>query len=261
MLRIRENNGYLAVNSAAEKGFYLIDLTVKFINRWCFNLRESAMIARARSSGSALVVALAVWFGGSGLAAAACYTPTQQLPAQTVNDFLGNSSQLLQDPKNADGGADMIALIRDLIASNPATLPVVIALLANANPAQQTAIGTGLGQAAGLCIRSDPAFAADIQTQLAGSTSDTAKNAYAAVTGNQPIRSVAGGGGVSGGSSGGSTGGSLGSTVAGTGFTQLSSTGTVNTASNFFQAGTTAASAASTSTTTTITSAATSVSP
>jgi hypothetical protein len=85
----------------------------------------------------------------------------------------------------------MIALVRDLVASNPATLPLIIGLLANANPAQQTAIGTGLGQAAGLCIRPDPAFAADIQSQLAGSTSDNAKNAYAAVTGNQPIRSVA----------------------------------------------------------------------
>ena len=83
---------------------------------------------------------------------------------------------------------------------------MIIALLKNANAGQQTAIGTGLGQAAGLCIRSDPAVAGDIQTQLAGTTSDVAKNAYAAVTGNQPIRSVAGGGGVSGGSSGGSTG-------------------------------------------------------
>jgi hypothetical protein len=221
------------------------------------------MMLRAGSSVVGLVVAFLLWSASGGPASAACYTPAQQLPAQTVNDFLGNAGQLLQDPKNAGGGADMIALVRDLVASNPGTLPAIIALLANANPAQQTAIGTGLGQAANLCITSDPTFAADIQSQLALSNSDSAKTAYAAATG-KPIRSVAGGGGVSGGSSGGSTGGSVGSPGSGTGsFTQFSSNGTVNTPTSFFQAGTTGAGGASSSTTntTTITSAATSVSP
>jgi hypothetical protein len=195
------------------------------------------MILPARSGVSALIVTLALWFGTSDLAIAARCTADQQLPAQTVNSFLANANQLLQDANNAGGGADMIALIRDLVASNPATLPLIIGLLANANPAQQTAIGTGLGEAAGLCIRPDPAFAADIQTQLAGSTSDAAKNDYAAVTGNQPIRSVAGGGGVSGGASGGSTGGSLTSSGGSTAFSQFSSNSTLNTATNFFTGG------------------------
>jgi hypothetical protein len=217
------------------------------------------MILGATSSVPVLVVTLALWFGSGGSTNAACYTPDQQLPAQAVNDFVGNSAQLLQGPGNANGGADMIARVRDLVASNPATLPLIIALLANANPAQQTAIGTGLGQAAGLCIRPDPAFAADIQTQLAGSPSDAARNAYAAVTGNQPIRSVAGGGGVSGGSSGGSTGGSVTGSGGSTAFTQFSSNSTLNTATNFFTGSTSSAGGAgSTGTTTT---AATSVSP
>jgi hypothetical protein len=207
--------------------------------------REKAMILRARSSAS--LVALALWFGSSLSASAACYAPDQQLPAPTVSDFLGNPSQLLKDPKNTDGGADMIAFVRDLVASNPATLPRVIALLDNANPAQQTAIGTALGQAAGLCIRPDPTFAADIQAQLAASISDNAKATYAAVTGNQPIRGVAGGGGVSGGSSGGSTGvvvGAIGSSS--TAFTQFSSNGTPNSVTNFFTGGTSGASSAGT---------------
>lgn len=215
------------------------------------------MILPARLAVTALVVTLALWFGSGGSAIAACYTPDQQLPAQTVNDILTNANQLMQDPKNAGGGADMIALVRDLVASNPATLPLIIGLLANANPAQQTSIGTGLGQAAGLCIRPDPAFAADIQSQLAGTTSDNAKNAYAAVTGNQPIRSVAGGGGVSGGSSGGSTGGTLGPTTSNSSFTPFSSNSTINTASNFFTGGTSSAGGAGSTGTT----ATTSVSP
>jgi hypothetical protein len=236
----------------------LVDFTVKFTSVWYFDLRENAMILPARSGVSALIVTLTLWFGSSGSAVAACYTADQQLPAPTVNNFIANATQLLQDPNNVGGGADMIALVRDLVASNPATLPLIIGLLANANPAQQTAIGTGLGQGAGLCIRPDPAFAADIQTQLAGSTSDAAKNAYAAVTGNQPIRSVAGGGGVSGGSSGGSTGGSLTSSGGSTAFSQFSSNSTLNSATNFFTGGTSSAGGAGSTTGTT---AATSVSP
>jgi hypothetical protein len=200
------------------------------------------MILRAKSSISSSIFGLVLLFGSGLSASAACYAPDQQLPAQAVSDFMGNSGQLLQDPKNAAGGAEMISLVRDLVASNPATLPLVIALIGSASPAQQTAIGTALGQAAALCLRPDPTFAADIQTQLAGSTSDNAKNAYAAVTGNQPIRSVAGGGGVSGGSSGGSTGFVVGSTGTGTGFTQFGSNGTSNSSTNFFTGGTSSAS-------------------
>jgi hypothetical protein len=209
------------------------------------------MILRARSGLPALLVAVALWFGSAGSATAACYTLDQQLPAQTINDFLGNSNQLLQDPKNANGGADMIALVRDLVASNPATLPRVIALLASANPAQQTAIGTGLGDAANLCITPDPTFAADIPSQLALSSSDSAKTAYAAVTG-KPIRSVAGGGGVSGGSSGGSTGGTLGPTTSSSSFTQFSSNSTINTETNFFTGSTSSAGGAGTTATTSV---------
>ncbi|MGY0575845.1 hypothetical protein ACTGJ9_036400 [Bradyrhizobium sp. RDM12] len=188
---------------------------------------------------------IAFLVGVSAQALAACYGPDQQLPATTVDEFLGNSRQLLQDPKNAEGGPSLIRQVRDLVASNPATLPIVIALLSTANSAQQGAIGTGLGQAAGLCIRPDPAFAIDIQTQLAATPSEDAKNAYAAATGS-PIRSVAGGGGVSGGASGGSTGGSLQSGASfGTGIALFSSNSTLNSSTNYFTGGTSSASATS----------------
>jgi hypothetical protein len=245
---------HVRVNPSSEKSFYLVDFTVKFLTKRHLLSWEKAMILPARSSTPVMVVTLAIWFSGGGLATAACYAPDQQLPAQSVSDFLNNPSQFLQDAKNAEGGADMIALVRDFVASNPAALPAVIALLDKASPAQQTAIGTGLGQAASLCIRPDPTFAADIQTQLAGTTSDAAKNAYAAVTGNQPIRSVAGGGGVSGGSSGGSTGGTLGSPTTGTAFTQFSSNSILNTSTNFFTGSTGSAGSAGTGGTTSTTS-------
>src|SRR5436305_14502950 len=79
-------------------------------------------------------------------AEAACYSPTQQLPAQVVNDFVANAGQMLQ--QNPNGGAQMIARIRDLAASNPSTLQAIMGLVATANKDQKVAIGTGLAQAA-----------------------------------------------------------------------------------------------------------------
>jgi hypothetical protein len=220
----------------------LVKVALNFILT-CDGCEEKAMIIRVKSRVAALVVAVALC-GSGGSATAACYAPDQQLPAQAVNNFLGKPDQILQDSKNAQGGSEMIALVRDLLASNPATLPLVIALLGNANPAQQTAIGTGLGQAAGLCIRPDPTFAADIQTELAGSTSENAKTAYAAVTGNRPIRSVAAGGAVSGGSSGGSTASILASS-ANSGFTPFNANSVLGTSKDYFTGGTSGATGSS----------------
>jgi hypothetical protein len=236
------------VNRAAEKGFYLVDFTVKFITERHLIAREKAMILQARSSISALAITLALWFGSGGSAAAACYAPDQQLPAQTVNDFLAAPGQILQDTilldaagqqeAGASGGNDMIAHVRDLVASNPATLPLIMALLATANPAQQKAIGNGLGQAASkICKGTDPVFAADIQNAVASSSLEAAISGYKVATGEDPTRSVAGGGGVSGGSSGGSTGGVLGTPSTGTSFTQFTSNGTTNTPTNFLTGG------------------------
>jgi len=188
-----------------------------------------------------VAIGMSVSAGGLAPAMAACYAPDQQLPAQTVGDFLGNPAQVLQDAKNAEGGQDMITLVRDLVASNPTTLPAVIGLLDKANAAQQGAIGSALGQAANLCLKPDQAFAGDIVGQLAASSSDSAKNAYAAVTGTYPLRSVAGGGGVSGGASGGTTG-SLSTPAGGNStFTAFSANSVPGSAGNLFTGSTTSA--------------------
>jgi hypothetical protein len=184
----------------------------------------------------------AFWLAGAATASAACYSDSQKLPAQAISDFTGAPGKLLADAKNADGGADLIASVRDLVASDPAVLPAIIGLLGSANPSQRVGIGTGLGQAANTCS-SDPAnldnmkFAADIQTQLALSNADDAKTSFAAVTGNAPIRAVAAGGGVSGGSSGGFTG-SLSSPAARSTFTAFTSTSVPNVSNNFLTSST-----------------------
>ena len=65
---------------------------------------------------------------------AACYGPGQQLPAQVVSRSMNDPEQLLtQFPS---GGPQMISLIRDLVASEPGTLPLILDLSAKANSEQ-----------------------------------------------------------------------------------------------------------------------------
>lgn len=141
-----------------------------------------------------------------GASFAAC--TNDRAAAENAANFINNTASLLNGPNGSRTPAEISSEVRDFVAANPQALAAVIALLkaGSLTPEQQKAIGTGLGLAAGICIRPDPAFAAEIQTQLAGTDSGDAKTAYAAVTGNQLIGSVGGGGGGgSSGAAGGST--------------------------------------------------------
>jgi hypothetical protein len=108
-------------------------------------------------------------------ASAAGYTATQALPAQTIQDFLAKPSALLD--QFPDGGAEMIAKIRDLAASDPATLNPIIGLLANANFKQASAIGTGLGQTALMAVKTDQAYANAIQQALVAANNAPGRSA------------------------------------------------------------------------------------
>ncbi len=158
------------------------------------------------------------------------------LTQQQVSAFLAHPSALLA--ANPDGGPTLVSSIRDLMLTDPATtakvcpasaksnciLSAIIALLAEANANQQTAIGSGLGQAALALARSDPVLANEIQTALAASGAPLAIASYEAETGNVQIGAAGGegGGGGSGPVSGGPPTGGGGGGGAGTG----SSTGT-----------------------------------
>jgi hypothetical protein len=115
-----------------------------------------------------------------------------------VSVFLANPSALLT--ANPNGGGQLVSTIRALMFSNPATLPAILALLANANAAQKTAIGTGLGQAAMALVNSNPDLANQIQTALTASGVPLAIASYSVTTGNVQIGSTGGGGGSGGGS-------------------------------------------------------------
>jgi hypothetical protein len=129
---------------------------------------------------------------------------------QAISQFLANPAQVLQQYPN--GGAQLISLIRDVAVSHPEALQTITGLLSGASTDQQSAIGSGLGQAAQIVVRTNQAYANQIQQAIAGSPSEDAKVAFAGVTGNTTIASSGGGGGGGGGGAGGGTGGPTGST-------------------------------------------------
>ncbi|MGY4280804.1 hypothetical protein ACVWXO_000024 [Bradyrhizobium sp. LM2.7] len=63
----------------------------------------------------------------SSAASAAVYPPQRQLPAQVISDFKGSPNSLLQ--QYPVGGPQLVSRVRDLGASDPTTLPGLIALL------------------------------------------------------------------------------------------------------------------------------------
>jgi hypothetical protein len=153
----------------------------------CFRLFSRAVLGAA-IAGSLLVSVLP--------ASAALYSPRQALPSQTIQQFLSNPASLL-----ALSGPQLIAMVRDLAASDPGTLNAIIGLLSSANPDQSTAIGTALGQVALMAAGTDPSYATQIQDAVATSKNTSALVAFSAVVGGD-IKITAATGGVGGGGGG-----------------------------------------------------------
>jgi hypothetical protein len=146
-------------------------------------------------------LAILVVLGAGEAAQAACYGTGEQLSGQTLSQFINDPSRLLT--QYPSGGPQMISLIRDLVASDPGTLSLIINLDAKANPDQLQAIGTGLGQAALVCKRTAQPFSNEIQRTAIATNNQPLTQAFAGVMGDQFLGladpSVGGGGaGVTG---------------------------------------------------------------
>jgi hypothetical protein len=155
-----------------------------------------------RSLVSLIAVGYLVIHPGVSPAVAAQLTSTQ------VGQFVADPSALLK--ANPNGGGRLVSQIRDLMLSDtclpsPAAprlascqdvLTAIIGLLANANNAQKSAIGTGLGEAAQAMETTNPTLANDIQTALAKNGDKLALEAYQTTVGNQAIGAAGGGGGA-----------------------------------------------------------------
>ncbi|MGY3361280.1 hypothetical protein ACVWZK_007943 [Bradyrhizobium sp. GM0.4] len=141
----------------------------------------------------------------SSAASAAVYPPQRQLPATVISEFKATPGTLLtQFP----AGAQLISRVRDLGASDPTTLPALIALLKD--PAttkdQIRAITAGLAQVARMAATSDQAFATEIQAAIAGTNNPDVIAAYQAATGDVAIAAAGGGAGGGGSGAGGPIG-------------------------------------------------------
>jgi hypothetical protein len=169
-----------------------------FLNLW-----EAGMLFRLSRMVIASLASLAI------IAAFVVSVRAQTATDQAVNQFLSNPTQTMQDYPS--GGAKFISLIRDVAVSHPEALATIISLLSAANADQQAAIGSGLGQAAQIVVKTNQAYASQIQQAIANSNSDSAKTSFASVTGNTTIASTGGGGG-------GGDGGGVGGQTSFTGF-------------------------------------------
>ncbi|WP_354068573.1 hypothetical protein [Bradyrhizobium sp. LB5.2] len=133
---------------------------------------------------------------------AAIYPANRQLSAQLISDFKASPAALLQ--QFSSGGAQLISRVRDLGASDPTTVPVLIALVKDAATTrdQMRAIVAGLAQLARMAAQQDQAFANEIQSAIAGTANPDVIAAYQAATGDVTIAATGGGGTGSGGATG-----------------------------------------------------------
>ena len=139
------------------------------------------------------------------VATALVFPSLARAQSSAVDQFIANPAQALQN--YPDGGAQLISLIRDVAVAHPEALNAIIALLANANASQQSAIGSGLGQAAQIVVSNNPDYANQIQQAVAAAGSENASTAFASVTGNVNIAATGPGGGGGGTGGGGGVGG------------------------------------------------------
>jgi hypothetical protein len=152
-----------------------------------------------------LILVSLLILGASEFAAAACYNFQQALPAKAITQFRSGPAELLSE--HPRGAARMIiSMVRDLVASDQAVLPLVVDLSAKGNADQIDAIGTGLGQAALICSRVDQMYANEIQQMVAAANNRRLTIALTEVLGDQQLAAAdSGGGGGGGGRGGGQT--------------------------------------------------------
>jgi hypothetical protein len=129
---------------------------------------------------SSITISVLVAMCFMSAAEAACYPPESRLSSDKIRSFLSNPAELLAN--NPSGGDELVSAIRNLVASDEATLPIVIKLLRSRNPQQLGSIGSGLALASRVCLgtglEADQIFAGNIQSQLAATGFGVAMTAF-----------------------------------------------------------------------------------
>jgi len=97
----------------------------------------------------------------SGLQAqAACTSPASASP-ESIAGVKATPGLLLQN--NVNGPAGLVTSVRNLAASDSSTVLPILSVLSGLDTGEVSSLGTGLAQAAALCIKSDPDAAVAIQ--------------------------------------------------------------------------------------------------
>jgi hypothetical protein len=110
-------------------------------------LMRCAMFLKQSIMAGVAVVAMASFASG---AVAQCLSGAAVTSPAVIASFQSDPAALLAD--NPDGGVSLSRAVRGLVGSDIDTLSAVMALLDEATPAQRSAIGVGLGQAAQACV-------------------------------------------------------------------------------------------------------------
>ncbi len=137
---------------------------------------------------------------------AACYGPRAQLSPSDVSKFVGDPEGAMN--QSPQGGGRFLTQVRDMAASDPATLPAIARLVSKANKDQKFAIGSGLGQAAVICSKTDQTYSAQIQQTILEARDQDLIVAFAAISGDRATTAVGGAGAGAG--PGGGIGGQIG---------------------------------------------------
>ncbi|WP_247498474.1 hypothetical protein [Bradyrhizobium sp. 149] len=143
---------------------------------------------------SGLVIALLLAPSTSNAATAvdvACTPAAAGVTAEKATQFLDNPSGLLTGIPEGEEGR-LSAAIRDFASMRPETVEGIGSLSSASSPAQNRAIGAGLGTAASTCVLSHPATAMAIQAAALSTENDDLIQSFVSITGDVPTTAVPG---------------------------------------------------------------------
>ena len=106
-----------------------------------------------------------------------CLLSPAKLADEAIKSFKDRPAELLA--LHPDAGPALSQYVRRLAGSDASTVPLLIALTKDANPAHVVAIGIGLARAAAVCARTRPEIEKSIKDQVSQSGLQSLMSAFA----------------------------------------------------------------------------------
>ena len=141
-----------------------------------------------------LVIALLLAPSTSNAATAvdvACAPAAAGVTAEKATQFLDNPAGLLAGIPEGEEGR-LSAAVRDFATMRPETVEGIGSLSSASSPAQNRAIGAGLGTAASTCVLGHPATAMAIQEAVLRTENNDLIQSFVSITGDVPTTAIPG---------------------------------------------------------------------